>query len=288
MSENEIPEDWLERLNRKMGEDGVPHIRRPFEAIGIWTRDHNCSMRLDSPTAEVVFQWFKARSPEGAHALGSLFTGVYFFDAYFWKVSVPVAYGTVQLNALDQIPELPKSLKQRLLADRLLLADYLALWVDAKDYGYGIDDIRRGRKLAGFAAELAASGDQGLRATVRLLTESRHASPKAMESAALTTEIFLKAYLAAHAGLTESEAKNRLGHNLSMAVDECKRFGRIIEFDQVAKMLSVFPPPGNRYKGSDYDDRALWVAYRVSQLTAATFTRSVTDRDSRAMIFGTK
>lgn len=288
MKESEIPEDWLERLNRKMGEDGVPHIRRPFEAIGIWTKDNGCSMRHDSPTAKAVFQWFKARSPEGAHALGSLFTGVYFFDAYFWKVSVPVAYGTVQLNALDQILELPKSLREQFLADRLLLTDYMALWVDAMDYGYGMEDIRGGRKLAGFAAELAASGDQGLRATVRLLTESRQASPKAMESAALATEIFLKAYLAAHAGLTESEAKTRLYHNLSKAADECKRTGGSVEFDQIANMSSVFPPLGERYKGSGYDNRTLWLAYCVLQFTAVTFTRSLTDRDSRAMTLGVR
>jgi len=287
MSVSEIPEEWLEKLNTKMGADGIPHIRRPFEAISTWTRDNNCSICLDSPTAEFVFQWFKVHSPDGSHAIGSLFTGVYFFDAYFWKVSVPIAYGTVQLNALDQIVELPEFLRNRLMADRERLVDYLTLWTNALDYGFGVDDLRGCRKLVGFAAELAAGADQELRATVRLLTESRHANSKAMESAGLATEMFLKAYLARHVGLTELEAK-QLSHNLAKTADKCKRVKGLIEFERIAQLINVFPAWGARYKGNDYDNMRLWVAYSVAQFAAATFTRSLTDRDSRAQAFGSR
>jgi len=92
---------------------------------------------------------------------------------------------------------------------------------------------------------LAASADRELRATVSLLTESRHASSKAMETAALATEMFLKAYLASHAGLTKSEAK-RIGHNVAGAADRCKRAKGRDEFERIAKLSDVFPGWGAR------------------------------------------
>lgn len=281
---SEISKEWLENLNRKMGEAGIPHIRRPFDAIGIWTREHNSSLRHDSPTAQGVFQWFREHSPNGSHAIGSLFTGVYFFDAFFWRVSVPIAYGTVQFNVLDQIVDFPDALRGQLIADRARLTDYLVLWVNALDYGYGMEDLRGGRKLVGFTSELAAGANQELTAVVRLLTESRQANSKAMESAALATEMFLKAYLAAHAGLTESEAR-QLSHNQAKAAQRCKNIKGQEEFERIAALSSVFPDWGARYKGESYDNERLWVAYSLAQFTAVMFTRSLTDRDSRSQVF---
>jgi hypothetical protein len=108
-----------------------------------------------------------------------------------------------------------------------------------------------------------------------------------MESAGLATEMFLKAYLATHVGLTELEAK-QLSHNLAKTADKCKRVKGLIEFERIAQLINVFPAWGARYKGNDYDNMRLWVAYSVAQFAAATFTRSLTDRDSRAQAFGSR
>jgi hypothetical protein len=106
-----------------------------------------------------------------------------------------------------------------------------------------------------------------------------------MQSAALATEIFLKAYLAVHARLSESEAK-QISHNVAKAADKCKGVKGAGEFQRIAQLSAVFPAWGARYKGEGYDNRRLWVAYSVAQFSAATFVRSLTDRDSRAQAFG--
>jgi hypothetical protein len=268
-----------------MREHGIPHIRRPFEALSEWTREHACSIRYDSPTAKAVFEWFEERSPQGSHAIGSMFSGVYYFDAYFWKVSIPIAYGTVGLDARNSIENLPDTIRKQIMEDRSQIVDYLLLWVDILDYAYGIDDLLRSGKLSGYSLQLSASADTELRATVRLLTESRQASPKAMESARMTTEKFLKAYLAAHAGLTDTEARKRLSHDLSKAAKECKQVKGQVEFDRIGEMVKVFPVIGSRYGGDNYDSQTLWLAYCVAQFSATAYIRSLTDRDSRAQMF---
>jgi hypothetical protein len=72
--------------------------------------------------------------------------------------------------------------------------------VDLLDYGYGMDDLRHGGGLSGFAAKLVTSADRELRATVQLLTDtSQRPNAKAIESARMAAEMFLKGYLAKHA-----------------------------------------------------------------------------------------
>ena len=42
-----------------------------------------------------------------------------------------------------------------------------------------------------------------------------------MESGRMSTEIFLKAFLAAYDGLTENDAKRKFGHHIEKALDRC-------------------------------------------------------------------
>lgn len=283
---NEIPEKWLHEFNRKMGDGGTPYAQRPFEAIRAWTKENHCSFEFPSPAAKAVFDWFEAHSPKVAHAVGSLFTGTFYFDAYFWKVSIPLAYGNAFMNAFDSIEDFPEPVKKQLMDSRDHQFDYCSLWVDLMDYTYGMDDLRHGGGVSGFAARLATSADRELRATVRLLTEPpQHPNPKAMESARMATEMFLKAYLAAHSGLNESDAQRQLGHNLVKAAETCERISKPDEFGDVKNRVSIFPPVGARYEGQYYDSGTLWAAYCIAQFVGTVFVRSLTDRDSRAQMF---
>lgn len=285
----EIPEGWLDKLNRKMGQGDVPYIRRPFEAIRIWTIENRCSIRFDSPVAQAVFRWFEAHSPAGAHAIGSLFMGVFYFDGHFWRVSIPLAYGTVRMNAVDSLIDLPEPTRKWLMESRKDLFEYCALWVDVMDYAYGINDLRHGGGVSGFAAHVATSADRELTATVRLLTEpTRQPNPKAMESARMATEMFLKAFLAAHAGLTESGAQQQLGHNLAKAAEQCQIVSGKREYAAIAKAVAIFPPIGARYEGNMYNNQSLWEAYCIAQASGTAFVRSLTDRDSRNQMFAHK
>src|SRR5262249_16210108 len=84
-----IPEVWLEEFNTKMASKGVPHIARPFKALSEWTRIHPVKILMNSQEATAVFEWFYRNSPPGAHNLGPLFTGIFYFDAVFWPVKIP-------------------------------------------------------------------------------------------------------------------------------------------------------------------------------------------------------
>jgi hypothetical protein len=59
------------------------------------------SIGFNSPLADAVFAWFEQNTKAEAHWIGPLFSGVYFYDATFWKLTIPVIYGTSNVNGLD-------------------------------------------------------------------------------------------------------------------------------------------------------------------------------------------
>ncbi len=281
-----IPEAWLEELNRLLSEKQVPHSARPFEAITELSRVWNCEVNFNSPQVKSIFSWFESHSPKGSHAVGSLFTGTYYFDAYFWRVSIPLAYGIVPLNPLDSIEGASDSVKTQIQTNKERFTDYLFLWVDTMDYGFGIDDVPHMAKLSIFAHALMRSADRELRATVRLLTEDRQPNSKAMDTSRMTTEMFLKAYLAAHRGMTEQEAKERFGHSIEKLAENCKTIGSQEELERVQEVSRIFPKIESRYDGKTYNRETLWLGYCVAQCVATLYVRSLTDRDSRSQMFG--
>jgi hypothetical protein len=285
-----ISEEWLDAFNKDAEEKGIPHIQRPWAAISEWTRQNRCSVVFGSQVANNVFAWFDARSPEGSHAIGALYTGAFLFDSYFWKVSVPLMYGSPKFNLLDFIRDMPVSTKERLRSQREVVTQFAFFGADCVDYAYGMDDVRNGGATAAlplFAIQLSSSADGYLRGTVDLLSSSRVPNARAMETAGLATEMFLKSYLVAHAGLDEPGAK-RLGHDLNKIVQECIRHSNSPELKSVAELIPVFPDVNARYLGQAYDALTLWNAYSAAQQAGATFVRSVTDRDLRPLIFGRK
>jgi hypothetical protein len=280
--------DWLVATNLEMSKEEIPYISRPLKALGRLSEERKISISIPSPLADEIFKWFEEHSPADAHAIGALFTGAFYFDAYFWKLEIPIAFGVVQLNALDSLRQMPKTVKAQLERDRIMMWRFVELWVDSLDYGYGIDDLGHGSRLPPmgnqpFATQLMVSAHRELTASVRLLTETRTPNAKALESARMATEMYLKAYLAMHASLSE-DASKQLGHNLEKLVAACKSARLNDDITDLSKHVSVFPPIGARYQGAEHENQRLWSGYAVALRTGVTFTRSITDRDGRGQI----
>jgi hypothetical protein len=279
---HEIPEEWLKQINRKMSDEGVPYIQRPMLAIRAWAMETGVAVRIPSLTSEHVFQWFYRNSAEKAHHIGSLFTGLFYFDVYFWPVNVPLAYGRVRLDPFTSLNAMPESVSARLRTETEAHGDYLALWADCVDYGFGRDDLRGNNAISGFAASLFTAANEHLEATIAVLRE-KHPNSKAMDSGRMATEIFLKTFLAAHGGLTETGAR-KLGHNLELALKECLNTRATSELSELQARVGQFPDVGARYEGVTYNDADLWNAYSTAQFAGSAIVRSLSDRNMRRTV----
>jgi hypothetical protein len=277
-----VPYAWLEAFNRKCSDQDIAYRTRPFLALRAWSLENTIAVGLNSETSKQIFDWFYRNSPPESHHLGPLYTGIFYYDVYFWPIDVPIAYGTITLDAFDALTTMPDPVKERLRGDVPTGIEYYACWADCVDYALGRDDIRKQSGLSEFAGQLFTAADAQLTATVTLLRE-RSPNSKAMETARMATEIFLKAYLASHVGLTEQAAR-KLSHNLEEAVQECGKVSSTSEMRNLSGRVTAFPAVGSRYEGRIHPLGELWYAYGTAQFAASAFARSLTDRGMRDTI----
>jgi hypothetical protein len=275
--------EWLEAFNERMGREGVPHLGRPLRAWSEWCRESGESLEIGDPKAQQIFEWFEGRSPAGSLFPASVFTGAFYFDAYFWPVCIPMVYGTHSLSASDSLASMPAITKTKLFANPEDLGSFKALWADCLDYGQGLLSLNReaapasvldaGQKEppGSFWRGLVISGDRMLRSAVEDLCKDSPGE-NALQSSRMAFEMFLKAFLARDHGLSEDDARN-ISHDLS------KLMGKVLEvtpnqvFREANTRLDGFPNVTDRYAGKPYSNSELWNAYKVAQAVAAEVIR---------------
>lgn len=277
-------EAWLQAANERYRREEIPPRRRPFQAMSDYTREFNCSVALDSPLAKSVFDWFYANSQPESHAVGSLFTGTFYFDSCFWPLYIPIGYGKFSLNALECLETMPEALKQQVEQSQKDIWHFHIYWADCCDYAYGVDDIKKEGKLCQKALRFIENGDKELNGAIAQLNSPRP-NPKAILSLRLATEIFLKALLIQEKELNDKELK-KLNHRIQDIAEECFLATNISEFRDIAKAAGVFPAVSDRYTGEERKLSEIWRAVCVAQAAATTVIRRYSYRDIRPQIFG--
>src|SRR3984957_16135322 len=74
--------------------------------------------------------------------LGPDFTSVFFFENVFWRVVIPLVYGTPMVNTIHSLVAMPAQVRQRLVQNESTRQAYKLHWADCLDYTYGRDYLR--------------------------------------------------------------------------------------------------------------------------------------------------
>jgi hypothetical protein len=272
-------QNWLRERNAEYRAKDVPPKQRPWLAWQDWSSHSGESVALNDDVVKQIFDWFEKHSRAGSQYIRPLYVGAYYYDATFWPVVIPVVAGRVQLNARHSLKTMSDGVAANLFGNRNELLDFMSLWGNCLDYGFGIDHLSSAPPNE-FAKQLLASADQRLTATVSLLLQDAP-NPSALESSRMATEIFLKGYLAAVAALTEDEARRQIGHDLAEGLNRCLLANPQSELRSIQNSLNVFPEIGDRYKGTEPPFGILWKAYETAQFAGTTVCRALTGRDVR-------
>ena len=225
--------DWLRRLNHKFREHDIDVRRRPFLALEHYCKEFGLvAVAIDSTPAKIIFDWFSANTKAGAHQIGSLFTGVFYYDSCFWSVDVFIGYGQLQLNAVDSLKAMTYPMKSELMLRPETAWPYVLTWANSVDYGYGIEDLLKTLSIDEILARsLLENADRELRAAGAQLLEHRPNSKAAM-SCRMATEIFLKALLVLKEKLSEREIRS-YNHHLD------KLLSRVRQMDATHEVLTI-------------------------------------------------
>ena len=216
--------------------------------------------------------------------MGSLFTGSYFFDACFWPVSIPIGWGQFKLDALAALETMPDTLKCELKNNVDEFWVYVLYWADCLDYAYGFDDICKIALLPSLAVTFLKNADKELISAVSQVNSQRP-NPKAILTARMATEIFLKALLVGKRGFSEQELK-ALGHDVAEVAYAANEACQTKELEIIKNLAHVFPPMAHRYTGPEYSLQSVWEGLSLAQMAAATVVRQFSDHDVRPQIFG--
>ena len=272
----------MQRANERYRRDEIPPRVGPFKALQEFSREFGVTISFSSELAERIFGWFKERSTPEAHQIGNLFTGSFFFDAFFWPVSVPIGYGNFQLNPLEALDAMPQPVKTDLCRHRYDLQVYMLYWADCVDYGYGMDDIRKLKPLSPLAMTFLANADRELRAAVTQVVTPRP-NYKASMAARMATEIFLKAFLIAKCDFGEEDVKE-FRHDIARLAKRCQQVTPLDEFKIIFDSAKLFPDVSTRYTGAEQKLRDIWNAISLGQVCAAAVVRQFSDRDIRSQL----
>jgi hypothetical protein len=285
MIEPHVLDAWLNSTNARYRAEEVPPRQRPFRALSDFSREFKYAFLIDSPIANSITDWFYKNSAPGAHAIGSRFTGAYFFDAYFWPLHIPIGYGSrLPIDVFDCLKTMPQPVKELVHQSPQDLWNLVLYWADCIDYGYGIDDIRKLGKFNEKALTFINNGDQELTGAIAQLILPRP-NLKAILALRLACEIFLKALLIQERNLTDDSQLKKLSHKIEGIAAECFEETNIPEFDVVRNSADVFPPVSDRYDGTERKLSEVWDALCVTQIAATAVIRRYTDRDMRPQIF---
>lgn len=277
-----VTNEWLTRLNEEFRKSGIDQKRRPFEAIKRYSDEFKTSVSLSSDVANNIFEYFEANSKPGIHAVGSMYESIYFYDSVFWSISIPITYGAVEMNALNCLTEMPNQIKDAIMSESKSAWDYMLFWADAVDYGMGVEEVRERPGLDPFGLQLLRAGDQELRSAVAMLRQHRP-DARAILPCRMAVEIFLKAFVALKAGLTEKEARD-LGHNLQKSFDRFMAISGYTHWEKVKDKLALFPQIHERYSEQEMPLSRVWEGFTMAQSFGTLIIREYTDRNTTEQI----
>ena len=273
-----LTEELLDKINKKLSSQNTEHRTRPWEAMRLLSIDEKISVSIPSPEADFIFNWFKKNGKPDSQLQGHYHQGAYLFDSEFWSVSIPLIYGTVNVNAMDALHEMPENIKNNLLKDKKQLWDYLIFWADCIDLGMGYGDLRDDKKLDQFGIQLLNAGYEELSSATSLLLEHRP-NMRAIMNCRMATEIFLKSFISLKTGLSDREAK-KLGHNLFKLMDAFIESSGYKHWEKTKSILSIFPDVHERYEQQNIERHRLAEAYCFAQSFGVLIIREFTDRNT--------
>lgn len=271
-------EQWLEPLNDHFNEEKVPFDQRAWLAKWEWAKHNNLSLDHDTKSNLYIDRWFSNLIPLKSNLIGPIYYGAYFYANDFYPIMVPLAFGLVKIDMDNSFRSMSHKLYTQLKSVPAILNDMVGIWAACIDYGFGIENLLRGKRSSKFII----SADQEIRASVSLLLE-RRPNNRAMQSARMAIEMFLKGYIDLKEGLSDSAAM-KLKHDLKKCLNNCLNLNPDSVLNKILDYIDKLPSIFERYEGKKYPLNELNNAYRIAQFVGTTIVRNFTDRDTMSLL----
>lgn len=273
-----ISEEWLVKINSEFSKKNMPHIKRPFEALRIYSVEFRHSVNFNSELADFVFKWFENNTKSDAHKLGPVYRSTFFYDGEFWELDIPQFFGTVNIDPYSSLQNMPGTIRKRLVENYDESTQYLLHWADCFDFGLGFDVVGKSNGLDDLGSNFLKAGYEELSSAASLLRQPK-INRRAVMDARLAVEMFFKAYAGLKGRLDQNEAMS-ISHHLGKGLEKMMDVSGDQSLQELKPRLGVFPSIADRYKAQTMSNAELWNCFQLAQHIGALVLRDFSDYDA--------
>ena len=210
---------------------------------------------------------------------GGIHLGFFMFRDLFAQLSVPLIFGTPQIDFLTQL-DLSDDQKRWMSTDTDAMARFEDQAIDLFDFGYGWMEFGHSRSVPEKAKELIYRSHTYLEAAAATATGA-YDFRGTLQSALIGTELAIKCGLACH-GVDDAQMRTKYGHSLTKAALALGDLENCFDVDRVTRAVSTFPDLAqSRYTGAQPSRIETGQILMKAQYVASEVTRTFTDRDLR-------
>lgn len=261
----------------------IPHKRRSFEAFSILSKEYGLTINFSSPEATLINEWFSQRVKSSATKIGSLYESCFYYDCEFWKISIPIHFGTIDLSPVDGLIDMPSNIKKRLLNEPLMAIRYYIHWANIYDLSLFISNGALDKHFKNDSNELFLAANEELMSATSAILGHRVNTRSAMQLR-MATEMFLKSYLILKHNADLKTAK-KYSHNIRELYNRICTLENISPDKEIIKVIMKFPDISDRYENSTHiSETSIFEMYELSISLAALRVREETDLDTRKQI----
>lgn len=213
-------------------------------------------------------------------ALPPIHVGAFMFRDVFFRVWVPMAYGSVGLDPFQQIDDMSDTQKRWMASEPTDLARFLDQFIDLFDFGYGLDDFSKIHKGATEAVDLLSLGRAHLEAAANACVGS--VDPYAVaQNSLIAIELNFKGALRA-SGRSEKELKD-IGHDMrSLSAAFAGAYAKA-NSSLLMKVCTSLPKlVTHRYERLSLSRQQIGEIVMKAQFVGGEVMRQLSDRDMRS------
>jgi len=292
-----LTSDWLATTNIKLAAEGVPVENRYRQARALWYEEL-LPDRLACGDSELQYNQLQIAQEQSFANIesfflthnqkrlatgmlgGPIYRGAFYYLGDFWPFLVPLILGGPRTVRFLKYLDAPQEVLAMLRQDEFGITEFSRFGEDCFDYGYAIDEIMS-RGLPITSNRFLISADAHLSATSQILFMGAR-DTKPLLDAAMSIEIFCKAFLAATKSNTETQLR-KYRHNVSALMDSCIDSG-LSELSLVKGLVESLPKVDGRYRTTECIFGEVWQAYRTALFVGVTILRNLSGRDCRKPI----
>ncbi|WP_140178341.1 hypothetical protein [Providencia stuartii] len=252
---------WLSRINREFDELGIEPRQRSLKAIMHYSKEFSISISLSSDTAKKIFEWFNNRSRVDECKGESFYDSVYFYDSQFWNISIPVIFGTVNIDIFECLYDMPQIIKDEICQQDEYANEYVSFFESCFTYSMGLEHLRLNKNFDKQDIQFLLSGAQELKSATSILSKNQFDS-RAIMNCRMALEMFFKGYITLKEGLSDQEAK-KIGHNLYRGLDKVIDVSGYKQLEEIRPYLLIFPEIHERYSEQNLTRLQVWDGYRL-------------------------